>query len=204
MLLRNWYSKLQSAVCWNNFVGEWFQILRGMKVGWISWLFYSYVLIFVGFPARHEVLRQSFWWRMVCIYIKLHVFSAYFLAGFFLNIKKCTNFRVSVVLVLATSACHICTVHGEWKFICDESVINKLHHLQSETTGSHTFGLLSYFRCKIWHHILAWRPKFPIKVTKFVGQTDDTDVMIKTEVCEPNNDNDNKTYKAYARSWRAH
>jgi len=28
-------------------------------------------------------------------------------------------------------------------------------------------GLFNYFRYKIWRHILARRPRFPIKVTKF-------------------------------------
>jgi len=45
-----------------------------------------------------------------------------------------------------------------------------------------TFGVFSYFWCKIWCHTLARQPPFPIKVTKFctsqfsrsdAGQTDD-------------------------------
>jgi len=28
------------------------------------------------------------------------------------------------------------------------------------------FWAYSYFWCKIWRHILAWGPQFPIKVTK--------------------------------------
>jgi len=49
--------------------------------------------------------------------------------------------------------------------------------LQRETIGSHTilryfgvwgtFGLFSYFWCKIWHHILARRPTYPTKVKNF-------------------------------------
>jgi len=30
-----------------------------------------------------------------------------------------------------------------------------------------TFGLYTYFQCKIWRWILARRPRFPIRVTKF-------------------------------------
>jgi len=30
-----------------------------------------------------------------------------------------------------------------------------------------TLGVFVYFRCKTWRHILARRPQFPIKATKF-------------------------------------
>jgi len=30
-----------------------------------------------------------------------------------------------------------------------------------------TLGVFSCFRCKIWRHILARRPRIPTKVTKF-------------------------------------
>ena len=45
MLLRNWYSKLQSAVRWNNFVGVWFPILCGVPQGGVlsPYLFAFYV-----------------------------------------------------------------------------------------------------------------------------------------------------------------
>jgi len=37
-----------------------------------------------------------------------------------------------------------------------------------------TFGLFNYFWCKMWCHILALWPRFPIKLTKsHVGQTND-------------------------------
>jgi len=58
--------------------------------------------------------------------------------------------------------------------------LNKLHRLaERDSIGSHTifailglgatFSLpvLTYFRCKIWRHILAWRPRFPIKPIKY-------------------------------------
>jgi len=43
-----------------------------------------YTLIFVGFHAHQEVLRQSFWWRMVCIDFKCYVLVYIFLGGCFL------------------------------------------------------------------------------------------------------------------------
>jgi len=33
-------------------------------------------------------------------------------------------------------------------------------------------GVFSYFRCKIWRHILPWRPWFPIRATKFRAYLD--------------------------------
>jgi len=44
-LLRNWYSKLQCAVRWNNSVGEWFPILCGVPQGGVlsPYLFACYV-----------------------------------------------------------------------------------------------------------------------------------------------------------------
>jgi len=33
----------------------------------------------------------------------------------------------------------------------------------------HTFGVFSYFRCKILHHILARCPRFPVKVSKLTS-----------------------------------
>jgi len=45
MLLRNWYSKLQSAVRWSNSVGEWFPILCGVLQGGVlsPYIFACYV-----------------------------------------------------------------------------------------------------------------------------------------------------------------
>jgi len=59
------------------------------------------------------------------------------------------------------------------------------------------FGLFSYFRWKIWRHILARRPRFPMKATKFRDMSlsfrdltrdrQTTDAATETEgVCEPN------------------
>jgi len=63
-----------------------------------------------------------------------------------------------------------------WPQLVDNN--NKLHYVTEwDSRLAHCFalfwglglclGLFSYFRCKIWHHILALQPRFLIKVTTF-------------------------------------
>jgi len=62
MLLRNWYSKLQSDVRWNNFVGVWFPILCGVPQGGVlsPYLFAFYVKQsgYGIYTVRHKKLHH--------------------------------------------------------------------------------------------------------------------------------------------------
>jgi len=58
MLLRNWHSKLQSAVRWNNSVDEWFPILCGVRQGGVlsPYLFAYYVDDLITWLQQSDVM----------------------------------------------------------------------------------------------------------------------------------------------------